>query len=353
MAVGWPAGALASVLDCLSALPGPDRPVGMGGWLRRALHMLVLALRDNVPPRDYILHRLHEPGRQAWAADGLYGREPQWLSARLARLAGARWQDVQDKARFADLCRRHGLPCIPTLAIYRGGARVLPDVPFVPDQTGLWVKDLTGNRGMGAVCWRCDGGLYRDERRDMSVAPEALEALWRQRDCLVQPLLVAHPVLAALSMGAAIADFRVVSGIDPAGHVSIIAAQARLGAGGREPRWYILAAVEEGGRLRNPLLGGYLPLSHHPDTGADLTAVTVPFWSEVLELVMRAHGEVPEFARFPFLGWDVAITHEGPVLIETNAGWDGTYPQAGALPLGRTALPSIALAHLEKEQACG
>lgn len=314
--------------------------------------MLLLALRDNVPPREYVLHRLHDPSKQDWAAAAFYGDEIPRLSLHLAAQAGAFLPDVQDKVRFADRCRRHGLPCIATLAAYRGGERLLPEGAFVPHQPSLWVKDLAGHRGAGESCWRREGDRYREERSSVSLAPEALEARWRQRDCLVQPVLVAHPALSALSMGSAVADFRVISGIDRAGDVTIIAAQARLGAGGARPRWYITAAVEEDGGLRCPLLAGYQPLTRHPDSGADL-AIKVPYWPEALALVRNAHGAVPEFARFPLLGWDVAVTQEGPVLIETNVGWDAVIPQAGSRPLGYTPLLRTALDWLAKEQACG
>lgn len=352
MSLAWPVGALVAVLRCLSGLPADVRPVRVRDWGWRGWHMLLLALRDNVPPNEYVLHHLHDPVRRDWAAAAFYGDETAQLSFHLALQAGACLPDVQDKVRFADLCRRHGLPCIPTLAAYRGGTRLLPEVPFIPDQPVLWVKDLAGHGGAGAACWQRDGGLYREEKSGRPLAPEALEPLWRQRDCLVQPLLTAHPVLSALSTGRAVADFRVVSGIDRAGNVTIIAAQAQLGAGGSHPRWYILAAVGEDGALRNPLLAGYLPLTCHPDTGADLS-LTVPFWPAALALVRKAHQAVPAFARFPLLGWDIAVTPDGPVLIETNVGWDGLMPQVGSLPFGQTALVPIALAWLGIEQKCG
>lgn len=348
----WPAAAFAQVLDGLSGLPMADRPTGAGRWLDRGLHMLKLALRDNVPPAEYILYRLHEPGRQQWLRDGLFGPEPQLLSIWLARQNHACWSDIQDKMRFADLCDRHGLPSIPTLAAYRNGARLYPHGPFIPDQPCLWVKDLEGSRGSGAICWRRDGDRYVDRQGNVTIAPDALETLLQQRDCLVQPYLVAHPALDALSTGDAVADFRIISGVDPDGQVAIIATQARLGAGGTKPRWTIFADIGEDGRLRNPLLTGYLPLTHHPDTDAPISDVLVPFWPQALQLVRRAHGGVPAFSRFPLLGWDVAITSEGPVLIETNVGWDGAYPQASGHPLGGTALLAIALAYLEYTGQC-
>lgn len=341
----WPVAVPNLVLERLSGLPAADRPATAFDWVRRACHMMLLALRDNIPPTEYVLYRLHRPDQRHRLDSTLFASEPQWLSVWLAQKTGARLLDIQDKSRFADLCRLHGLPCIPTLAAYRDGIRLFPEHPFIPDHPHLWVKDLTGNSGAGAACWRRHNGIYHEERLGLSAAPEALEKLWQRRACLVQPWLVAHSSLLNLSTGSAIADFRILSAITPTGTVAIIAAQAWLGITGQAATQHITAVVDDDGRLGTPLFAGYRPLTHHPDTGADLTNVLVPHWRDALDLVKRAHRQVPEFAHFPFLGWDVAITHDGPVLIETNVGWDSTYLQATTVPLGQTALPSIVMAY--------
>lgn len=54
----------------------------------------------------------------------------------------------------------------------------------------------------------------------------------------------------------------------------------------------------------------------HPDTGFVAKGFEVPFWKEVLELTARAAAVVPEVG---YVGWDVAIAENGPVLIEGNS----------------------------------
>lgn len=353
MTIAWPMGAAVEVLRHEPRLPPVGRSDGGWGRLRRAAHMLGLALGENVPPRDYVLLRMHDRARRAWGEAGLPEAETRALNARLRGLTGASILDVQDKSRFARLCRENGLPFIPTLAEFRGGERIAPDGPFTCDLPLLWTKDIAGFGGAGSALWRRDGDRYRNDEQGLVLTPPELESLWRRRDCLVQPCLRAHAALTGLSPGQAIVDFRVVSGIDRVGEVSIIAARAQIPCGGENPRWNILAGIERDGRLCAPYLAGYLPISHHPDTGVDLTEVIVPYWREALDLVVRAHRDVPEFARFAFLGWDVAIVEEGPVLIETNAGWGSRSLEAGdGPPLGRTPLPAIALDHLEGGGAC-
>jgi hypothetical protein len=56
-------------------------------------------------------------------------------------------------------------------------------------------------------------------------------------------------------------------------------------------------------------------------------------------LAQRAHAIA--FARFPFLGWDIALTAKGPVLLETNSGWGALFHQMLDGPLGHTAFPRL------------
>ncbi|NQD35606.1 hypothetical protein HPT27_01140 [Permianibacter sp. IMCC34836] len=56
-------------------------------------------------------------------------------------------------------------------------------------------------------------------------------------------------------------------------------------------------------------------ISHNPDTGNLLTGVQLPHWNEVLRLSERALAVFPEMR---FAGVDVAITPEGPAIIELN-----------------------------------
>lgn len=55
--------------------------------------------------------------------------------------------------------------------------------------------------------------------------------------------------------------------------------------------------------------------SCHPDTGIQVEGLQVPFWADILDLTIRAHGVIP-FPRV--LSWDVAVTDEGPLFVEVN-----------------------------------
>ncbi len=64
-------------------------------------------------------------------------------------------------------------------------------------------------------------------------------------------------------------------------------------------------------------------LAAHPDTGVVARGFQIPYWPELLEMISRAAAIVPQVG---YVGWDVAIGEDGPVLIEGNsisAGYTG------------------------------
>ena len=58
------------------------------------------------------------------------------------------------------------------------------------------------------------------------------------------------------------------------------------------------------------------PISRHPDTGADLSELRVPFWKEHLELAARC----ADMIKLGYFGADIVIDRKrGPLLLELNA----------------------------------
>jgi hypothetical protein len=53
----------------------------------------------------------------------------------------------------------------------------------------------------------------------------------------------------------------------------------------------------------------------HPITGINLIGLQIPYWNEVLTMLEGAAAEIPQVG---YVGWDVAITPDGPIIIEGN-----------------------------------
>lgn len=56
-------------------------------------------------------------------------------------------------------------------------------------------------------------------------------------------------------------------------------------------------------------------VTHHPETGASLIGISVPNWQEVTRLALEACKVIDGFA---LVGWDIAPTDDGAVLVELN-----------------------------------
>lgn len=54
--------------------------------------------------------------------------------------------------------------------------------------------------------------------------------------------------------------------------------------------------------------------SHHPDTGAEFRNFTIPYFQEVKRIALKAATLISS----KLVGWDIAITSNGPLLIEAN-----------------------------------
>jgi len=63
---------------------------------------------------------------------------------------------------------------------------------------------------------------------------------------------------------------------------------------------------------------GFDWLSVHPESRIRFDGMRLPFWREVIATVNRA---APLFSDLKCLGWDLAITDSGPLLIEANYEW--------------------------------
>lgn len=57
----------------------------------------------------------------------------------------------------------------------------------------------------------------------------------------------------------------------------------------------------------------------HPDSGIVFSDFIIPYYNEIIELVLRAHQFI---TCIQTIGWDVAVTPNGPLIIEGNDNWE-------------------------------
>ena len=323
------------------------------GPFRQAVQQLGLALRYSVPPMDYYLYAFYSRNRRAEVERYLHEYEVIHLFSFINRYRED--ERIHDKKRFAETCAQAGLPVVPLIAEARQGR-----VRFVEPYAGLpsadlFVKPRFGSKGHGASRWVATDSGSLIGPLGFILTPEAflehVGLLSAGADYLIQPRLFPHSDVRDLS-GNALPAARIVTGRSLRGDVTPLRAVFKM------PTGSMMTDFSEGGGLISPIdigtgeLGSAVRLAldptvfeTHPDSGAPITGRRLSDWQEAVQWVCRAHLL---FEDVPFLGWDVALTPAGPVLLEGNLYWSVRLMQRAHFePLGASAFPEICLAHLE------
>ena len=244
---------------------------------------------------------------------------------------------VNDKLAFNTLLGGYGLPVFATRGYYHarfalpalGRMRKAADIlSFLrrPENYPLFGKPTAGSKSLGTVGLESydqasDTLLLADGRRVAAVEVADEIATSYDTGYIFQERGQPHADVSALS-GPAIATVRIYSFYTEKGP-RIFRACWKIPAGGNVADNYwrgnILAALDmETGAITRAIQGEGLKqveLETHPDTGARLIGARVPDWDKLCKLVLLG-AEI--FDTMPLLGWDVAPTINGPVLVEAN-----------------------------------
>lgn len=266
-----------------------------------------------------------------------------------------------DKALFYLICREHGWPTIPVYASFEDGQSTTYD----PMEVGpLFSKPSTLAQGFGRFeRWDPepdqDDGVQRYRSNTDTVVTqeelfEHLATLSAKSPYLLQPFLLPHRDIRELAGVETLCTLRLPTCCFPDGRVEVITqSYVRMphepGAlmDNRSQGAVAYGLDTDTGRLTlGAIKDGLGTFTVHPASGRTAAGFELPYFQEALELVTTAHAEA--FARFPTLGWDVAITNQGPVIVEMNIQWGTEHDIPGEAFLGETAYAECVLAHMER-----
>jgi alpha-L-glutamate ligase-like protein len=234
---------------------------------------------------------------------------------------------VDDKLQMRDLCLGIGVPTPAVYAVIRrhSGLRQVEALLRRHEDFVLKPNCGSGGRGILVVAGRSEDRFLR--HNGDRVAPEEirqhvsdiLSGMYslggRPDQAIVQQRVRIHPALAPIAYKG-IPDIRVVLYRNrPAMAMLRLPTQA---SGGRANlhQGGIGAGVDlASGRTIRAVQKNCL-IEWHPDTGAALQGVLVPFWRSVL----RMAGDVSRAVGLGYIGVDIVIdADQGPMLLEANA----------------------------------
>jgi hypothetical protein len=117
------------------------------------------------------------------------------------------------------------------------------------------------------------------------------------------------------------------------GNIQVFNAAMRIGTGTSNVDNWGIGGIAVGIDLQTGTLrkhGFYKPkygrlVDEHPDTKVIFEGFAIPFFKESIEMVSSMHRYLYGLHS---IGWDVAVSPDGPVLIEGNEDWDGSFAMA-------------------------
>jgi hypothetical protein len=187
-------------------------------------------------------------------------------------------------------------------------------------------KQVTGILGSGAFKLRLEAKrvFINDQQVTLEIVRQKLNGNY-----LIQEKLNQHPAMAELHPSSINTLRLVTARID--GEIKLLSAAQRIGANGKSvDNWaaggIVVAVDRQEGTLGRegffkPGYGGRV--TRHPSTGVAFEGFQIPYFAQCLEIARQAHSQLYAIHS---VGWDVAITAAGPVLIEGNDDWEGGIP---------------------------
>lgn len=248
----------------------------------------------------------------------------------------------QDKFYFFLFLRQLGYPTPRVLLYVRGGKDLYAD-PSVSSLEGLFSTDLDafakpvgGMMGAGGFRLQVRHGEIRVDGNVTTA--ESVAARLVSADYLVQDYVVQHERLSVLCPSC-VNTLRLHTVMDQDGKVHAFGPLLRIGrVGNAVDNWAkggVIVGIDKSGRLldRGVMKPGYGTVTvEHPDTHVVFAGYELPFYHEAEAMVVSLHRLM---YRNHSIGWDVAITPRGPVIIEGNDRWEISMIQAVHGPMGQ------------------
>jgi hypothetical protein len=348
------------------------RPVqarfGKSVW-RQFLELFRLFYRHGLDAQAYYMFELYRP--DYWPTAGGYLTRYETKNGIMKLLT---WQlsdyrhrtTLDNKLKFAAFCKEIGVPTPPLFGIARHGELTLePGAEEQLDQD-LFIKPVKSKGSRGIEVFRSIGpGRYRDpagREIDRATLMAHLVERSKSKALMVQRRLSNHPAVADLAEQSLMAIRVITCKSAPDKQAIVTYAFIRI-ITRLEPSWPVTYELGIPVDLATGKLGPATGDKEkwilewwdvHPVTGAPVTGRVLPHWDGVKEIVIKAHNAAQ--GRL-LVGWDVAVTPDGPLLLEGNSYPDVDFPQRvcrvgiGHSPLG--APLHAALLELEHRIATG
>ncbi|MCM0611823.1 hypothetical protein KFJ24_04955 [Marinobacter sediminum] len=288
-----------------------------------AFDFLYIFFRFKYFPDNYSPCRLWEKNRSEWVY--YYGSNYDPYQRRQLRrhVQPATYEIVfQDKVLSEMLCRANNILTPKVIRVVQKGEYV-QDVAKNLAETGFYsliFKPRSGKGGGDITCTELADGSVRAIRKGEVIPIAGMRA---EGELIVQAFISQHKDMSRISTSTN--TIRVVTIRKRNGEVVIVGTYARFGVGNSKVDNLSQGGICVSANIRTGELAqvAFDRLGHifnaHPTSGVAFEGYKIPFWGEVICLAKHVQDS---FDFYPLLGMDIAVTLNGPLLIEINSGYD-------------------------------
>ena len=318
-----------------------------------------MAWRHSIAPFWFYMFELYDPTRAKFAP--LYLLAHETIGPAFSLLQPPEGADyMADKVWFAAHALKHNVNAVPVF-LYLSAGEIKPAFSSITDlpDCDLFVKPRQGNGGHNAERYDFTGeGNYRNSAGSIFSRSALLAKLLQQSlkdDFIIQPRLVNHPALADISNDA-LSTVRVFTIRNEQGEpeVTNVAFRMAIGTNSVVDNFHqggLAAHVDMAtGQIAEASDIGIKPgmgwREVHPVSGVRFKDRVLPDWPAVLELARAAHCAFPQRIM---VGWDVAMLHDGPMIIEGNGRPDlDIHQRVERAPLGHHRIAELVVFNLQQ-----
>lgn len=313
-------------------------------WRREAIRIGAARFAD---PKDLALYRIEKP-------EDLDTYIRHYEHARISKLINPlNWTEtcvLKDKTVFARRCEALGIRSPTRFAECVGGEA---EVFAIPAPGEIVVKPTDGRSGVGVTILSLTEEDVADEARFRETL---VDRFGTEVDWIAQERLRNHDEISPIALDA-VATTRLSTMINEQGAPEIVTNVLRFAqrpgsvVDNLKNGGLMAPADFDTGELGPGCVGrGVGDFDRHPANDEPITGRKVPFWDEAKALALDAHGR--GFPEYNLVGWDVAITNDGPVLIEGNGQPSMIITQRGGRRgVGGTRMGELILHHMAKAGA--
>lgn len=298
--------------------------------------LLYIFFRLKYYPDNYGPCRLWEKDREEWRY--YYGSTYNSYARRQLRVEVQPYEYIMlfdDKYICEQLCKSIDVRLPESYGMINGDDDYRFDLRKIFNNANVHkviIKPIRGHAGRGIYIVKRKGSKLLVQS---DAGEEDLQIFVLRGRYIVQAVIEQDKKISEIS-SSSINTIRVVTILSKSGDVIVVSSSMRFGVGSSYVDNWSSGGIAVGINHTTGALGKVAydkygkKYTHHPVSGVELLDFRIPKWELILESAKKVQNAFP---YYKLLGLDIALSDDGPVLIEVNANSDIIFQEQTSGPL--------------------